>query len=65
MQVSSAAIIERKMMTNGKLMLSYVFKAGGKTITDSLVTENKVIPGDTLKVTFPVTNPKAGKALLP
>jgi len=61
----SAKIIERKMLANGKLMLSYVFKADGKLINGSAVMENKVIPADTLTVIFHKENPAESRIRLP
>ena len=62
---SNAAIVERKMLSNGKLMLSYVFQVNNEMITGTTITENRILPVDTLKITFPLDNPSKSSVQFP
>ncbi|RXK87115.1 hypothetical protein [Filimonas effusa] len=57
---TKAHILERKMLSNGKLLINYVFRAPhGEVITDSVaVDEHKVIPHDSVPLIFSPKNPK-------
>ncbi len=54
---TKAYIFERKMLSNGKLMVHYVFNAGKVLLEDSSVVENKVLPQDSVIIVFKKENP--------
>jgi hypothetical protein len=54
---TKAYIFERKMLSNGKLMVHYVFNAGKALLQDSSIVENKVLPPDSVIVKFKKENP--------
>ncbi|HXL54877.1 MAG TPA: hypothetical protein VN958_01385 [Chitinophagaceae bacterium] len=54
---TKAYIFERKMLSNGKLMVHYVFNAGKALFQDSSVIENKVLPQDSVIVQFKKEDP--------
>ena len=58
MEKTKAFIIERKMMAGGKLMISYVFNADEKSVSDSEVVSNSEIPQDSVTVEFFASNPE-------
>lgn len=57
---TKAHILERKMLSNGKLLVNYVFRSQkGEVITDSVaVDETKVIPHDSVPLIFSAKNPR-------
>jgi len=54
---TKAYIFERKILSNGKLMVHYVFNAGKVLRRDSAIVENKVLPPDSIIVKFKKENP--------
>jgi len=54
---TKATIIERRILEDSSLLIKYSFLAGNKTITDSVVTKNKVIPHDSLTVRYEASEP--------
>ena len=57
-QQTRAYIIERKMMNDGKLMISYVFHAEDKPFSDSEEVANSIIPQDSVTVVYREGNPQ-------
>lgn len=57
---TKAHILERKMLSNGKLLVNYVFRSEqGEVITDSVaVDEERVIPHDSVPVIFSPKDPR-------
>lgn len=57
---TKAHILERKMLSNGKLLVNYVFRSEkGEVITDSVaVDEQRVIPHDSVPVIFSPKDPR-------
>jgi hypothetical protein len=55
---TKAKILERKMLQDDQLLILYSFKAGDRTIVDSVRTENKVIPHDSLRVIYSASDPE-------
>ena len=45
-------------MADGKLMISYVFNADEKSVSDSEVVSNSEIPQDSVTVEFIASNPE-------
>jgi len=56
-QTVRAKITERKHLPGNRLQLKYTFEEGGKQLQDSLVTENKVLEGDSITVKRDPENP--------
>jgi hypothetical protein len=54
---TKAYIFERRMLSNGKLMIHYVFNTGKALLQDSSVVDNKVLPQDSVIVKFKKENP--------
>jgi NDP-sugar pyrophosphorylase family protein len=54
---TKAKIIERKVIDENNILIKYAFIAGNKTIVDSVRTKNKVIPHDSLTVTYSASDP--------
>ncbi len=56
-QTVRAKITERKLLPGNRLQLKYTFEQNGKELQDSLVTENKILEGDTITVKRDRENP--------
>jgi hypothetical protein len=54
---AKAKIIERRVLEDNSLLIKYTFKAGDKIITDSVQTKNRVIPHDSIKVSYSASDP--------
>ncbi len=53
-----AYILERKRLSNGKLMIKYVFKAGNRKYTDSEEIRNIILPQDSVMIFFSPQHPE-------
>ena len=60
----NAYIFERKIRTDGKLLISYAFSYGKKIIKDSVVVNNMVLPQDSVSIVFKKNNPAKSDLLL-
>ncbi len=60
-----ARITERKHVDGQRLCLNYIFVAQGKLYRDSSIIENKVVPSDSVRVSFPADNPSDSKLQIP
>ena len=60
-----ARITERRAAPNGRLHVHYVFMAGSTLVTDSLEMENRIIPDDSVPVTFNANNPQENHLQVP
>ena len=60
-----AHIIQRRLESGGKLVISYRFTTGEKIIYDSLALVNRVIQQDSLPVVFSAENPAHNRLVLP
>lgn len=60
-----AHITQRKKLANGRLLISYTFKADEKIITDSMEFANQTIPHDSVVVVFSPQNPHDSKLRIP
>ncbi len=54
---AKAKIIERRVLDDNSLLIKYSFLAGDKLIIDSVKTKNRVIPHDSLDVSYAVSDP--------
>jgi hypothetical protein len=61
---AKAKIIERKVLADSQLLIRYSFLAAGKTITDSVQMQNKIIP-DTLTVVYSSSHPEKNTLKFP
>lgn len=61
---ANAYIFERKMRTDGRLLVSYTFNYGRKLIKDSAVVSNVVLPQDSVSIVFEKNNPANSNLLL-
>lgn len=55
--IAKAHIFERKMLSDGKLKIYYVYSLENKIITDSSIVENKALPQDSIVLSFSYRNP--------
>ena len=60
-QTTRARITERKHLPGNRLQIKYVFEQDGKQLLDSLITENKVLEGDSITVKRIPENPERSK----
>ena len=61
---TKAHIFERKMLTDGKLKVYYVFNAGKNLMHDSSVVDNKILPHDSVTVMFKKNNPEESNLVM-
>ena len=62
---AKAYIFERKLLTNGKLMICYAFNNGNALVEDSSIIANMVIPQDSVSVVYEKNNPANSNLLIP
>lgn len=62
---TKAKIIERKMLPDSQLMLHYTYTIGDKIITDSAITNNRVIPHDSVTVIYSSSGGKKSELKFP
>jgi uncharacterized protein YcfL len=60
-----AHITQRKILANGRLLISYTFKANEKIIVDSMEFPNQIVPHDSVIVVFSSENPTKSKLRIP
>ena len=60
-----AHITQRRLDTEGKLVISYQFNTGEKLYYDSVEVINKIVPHDSLKVVFSPGHPEDSRLLIP
>ena len=56
-----ARVYERKEVTDSLIMIKYRYMAKGKTFTDSATVRNKVMEGDSIKVSLDFKRPEKSK----
>lgn len=61
----NAEITERRMLDNGRLLLTYSYKYNSILFTGTKEVENKPLPANILRVSFPAKNPLKSSILLP
>lgn len=54
--MAKAYIFERKMLPGNKLLVSFIYKNGDKTVKDSSIIENSIISQDSVPVTLLANN---------
>lgn len=65
-KTTQARIVERRDIGNGKIRLSYLFKAGQTTIAGVKVVDNAVVvPSDSCAVEYKASNPLENNLKLP
>lgn len=57
LQENKAHIVERELLPNGHLLISYRYKTGGTTVIDRIETKNSILPHDSITVIFSKLNP--------
>lgn len=62
---TKAKIIERKMLPDSQLMLHYTYQVGAKSITDSAIINNRVIPHDSVTVIYSSSGGKKSELKFP
>lgn len=60
-----AHITQRRTVTAGRLMISYEFRVGGQSFSDSMETANRVVPHDSVPVFYSPGNPRKNHLRLP
>ncbi len=55
---TKARITERRLLENGKLRISYIFKAGFTTVAGIAQVNNTILPVDSIKVVHSPKNPQ-------
>jgi hypothetical protein len=55
---TKAKVVERRDVGNGKIRISYIFKADQTTIAGVKVIDNKVLNSDSIIVKYKKTNPQ-------
>ncbi len=58
LQEKRAHIVEREVLPNGNLMISYIYKTGNTTVIDRTETKNSVLAHDSITVIFSKLNPE-------
>ncbi len=61
----NAEITERRILDNGKLMLTYTYQFNARSFTGRKEVENKPLHSDILRVSFPNRNPLKSNVELP
>jgi hypothetical protein len=65
-QETHAHIVERRMGTGDKLIISYQFLVGTQLVSDSMeVPKNRIVPHDSVKLVFSTGNPITSHLILP
>ncbi|MFT4204319.1 MAG: hypothetical protein QM610_10455 [Chitinophagaceae bacterium] len=65
-RTTQARIVERRDVGNGKIRLSYLFKAGQTTIAGVKTVDNAVVvSSDSCSVEYKVSNPLENNLMLP
>lgn len=64
-ETATAAIFERKIMPNGKLMLLYAFNSRAGIIKDSIITETNKVITDSITVKYSPENPAEKEVIIP
>lgn len=64
-KTTNAKIFERREVEENKLMIKYAFLAGGTSIIDSSIIDNKVLNTDTVPVIYNPSNPSDNSLQLP
>jgi hypothetical protein len=60
-----AHITQRRLDSNGRLMISYQFNTGERIVSDSMEMPNRVVPHDSVKVIFSSRDPEDSRLVLP
>ncbi|QES90087.1 hypothetical protein [Rhizosphaericola mali] len=55
---TKAKVVERRDVGNGKIRISYIFKADQTTIAGVKVIDNKVLNSDSIVIKYKKTNPQ-------
>lgn len=58
---TKAKVVERRDVGNGKIRISYIFKADQTTIAGVKVIDNKVLNSDSIIVKYKKSNPQENK----
>ncbi|WP_447640793.1 MULTISPECIES: hypothetical protein [Chitinophagaceae] len=65
-RTAQARIVERRDMGNGKIRISYLFKAGQTTIAGIKIVDNAVVvTSDSCAVEYKASNPLENTLILP
>ena len=57
----NARVYERREIEDNRLMIKYSYSVTGKTFLDSAAVKNKVMEGDTIRVSVDYRNPGKSK----
>ncbi|MEA3426763.1 MAG: hypothetical protein U9R46_10985 [Bacteroidota bacterium] len=60
-----AHITQRRTVAAGRLLISYEFRANGRSFTDSMEIANRVVPHDSVPVFYLPGNPQKSRLQLP